>query len=173
MFLRLHTYPKSGCLRLIDVQMDSVRYTYVFGHPIYELTLLLLLLLQGSSFLYLFLCFRVGVGKKISLWQEIWPIFLPFEKVLYETGIIHKKKFLVIKYESNFFFAQTIFLPLQRNIHRSLLAWLQVISENCFMLFLMIHYIIISLYHKHVRKSLFVKCRQQKRYYLISSKQFR
>ena len=24
------------CLRLIDVQMDSVRYTYVFGHPIYE-----------------------------------------------------------------------------------------------------------------------------------------
>ena len=111
--------------------------------------------------------------KNWSFWQEIWPIFLPFEKILYETGIIHKKKFLVIKYESNFFFAQTIFLPLQRNIHRSLLAWLQVISENCFMLFLMIHYIIISLYHKHVRKSLFVKCRQQKRYYLISSKQFR
>ncbi len=24
------------CVRLIDVQMDSVRYTYVFGHPIYE-----------------------------------------------------------------------------------------------------------------------------------------
>ena len=24
------------CLRLIDVQMDSVRYTYVFGHSIYE-----------------------------------------------------------------------------------------------------------------------------------------
>lgn len=40
MFLLLHMLKRKGllllCLRLIDVQMDSVRYTYVFGHPIYE-----------------------------------------------------------------------------------------------------------------------------------------
>ena len=38
LLLVLHTQTprNSVCVRLIDVQMDSVRYTCVFGHPIYE-----------------------------------------------------------------------------------------------------------------------------------------
>ena len=143
--------------------MDSVRYTYVFGHPIYELTLLLLLLLlQGSSFLYLFLCFRVGVGKKLIFLTGNMAHLLAFWKRLVWNWYTNTWKIIFgHKIWEHFFFCSDYFFTSSKE-YRSLLAWLQVISENCFMLFLMIHYIIISLYHKHVRKSLFVKCRQAK-----------